>query len=157
MACRSGASKWSGSWGRTRMDACTSQRCDASSPSLAPGWLQGCAPSCITLEAKWKEGYLPHAGKLHGVTLQASPWGCPAGGMLGCPCSLLGRDAPGRGHTHVPLRAFFGQGFLKLKCINRRHGNPGMKLRRPLAALDVWSRSKDAAVKPGLEQDDTVQ
>lgn len=36
-------------------------------------------------------------------------------------------------------------------------GNPGMKLRRPLAALDVWSRSKDAAVKPGLEQDDTVQ
>ena len=32
-----------------------------------------------------------------------------------------------------------------------------MKFKRPLAALDVWNCSKAAAVKPGLEQDETVQ
>lgn len=57
----------------------------------------------------------------------------------------------------MPLQAFFGRGFLKFKCINHRNGNPGMKFKRPPAALDVWSYSKAAAVKPGLEQEETVQ
>lgn len=81
-------------------------------------------------------------------------WCHHAGKMLGCPCSPLGRGAPGQGDTHVLLWAFCGQGFLKLKCINHRHGNPGMKFKRPLAALDVWSHSKAAVVEPSLEQNE---
>lgn len=33
----------------------------------------------------------------------------------------------------------------------------GNEDQKATGALDVWSRSKDAAVKPGLEQDDTIQ
>lgn len=93
----------------------------------------------------------------HGVPVQASTWGSPAGGMLSCLFSLLGRGAPGWGDTHVPLQAFFGQVLLKFKCINHWDENPGMKFERAPAALDVWSYSKAAAVKPGLEQEETVQ
>lgn len=85
----------------------------------------------------------------HGAAQLEGCWAAPAACWAETPL--------GEGTCMFPLRAFFGQGFLKLKCVNRRRGNPGMKLKRPLAALDVRSRSKDAAVKPGLEQDDTVQ